>query len=294
MSFGFQAREFCPICDSRDRRQLTDIGFDEPRMAAFLQDFYAGRLPLQSLREESYRVFICRNCDFIYQDPILDEAGMQALYEHWIDAARSLRKKQAAGEGLRRRYAGQIRTLARMLPGAPAQRRILEFGMGWGYWSLAAQDQGFDVSGYELSRERREYARGLGVRVIDELPPPGEHFDCIFSSQVFEHLPEPRPTLESLCARLAPGGLVYLRVPDGRGVARTLSRRGWSPDLNAIHPLEHINCFTRRTLIGLGERLGLRQVQPPPRLALGSLLSGLKRELADRYLNTHLFFRYRG
>lgn len=294
MSFGFQAREFCPICDSRDRRRLCDVRFDDPRMAGFLQSFYAGRLPLQSLSGESYRVYACRQCGFVYQDPILDESGMQALYEQWIDSAQSLRKKQSAGDGLRRRYAGQLRTLARMLPGPPAKRRILEFGMGWGYWCRAAQDQGFEVSGFELSRERRDHARGLGIKVLDELPPPGAHFDCIYSNQVFEHLPEPRQTLESLCARLAPGGLVYLRVPDGRGVAARLLKHGWSPDLNAIHPLEHINCFTRRTLIGLGERLGLQHLQPPPRLARGSLWSGLKREIADRYLTTHLWFRYRG
>ena len=262
-------------------------------MAEFLETFYAGRLPLESLGGESYRVFACRYCGFVYQDPILDEDGMRALYEQWIDAAQSLRKKQNAGDGLIRRYAGQIQILGRMLPGPPAERRILEFGMGWGYWSRTAQDQGFDVSGYELSRERREHARGLGLRVLEELPPPGAHFDCIYSSQVFEHLPEPRRTLELLCARLAPGGLVYLRVPDGRGVAAALSRRGWSPDMSAVHPLEHINCFTRRTLTGLGARLGLRRVQPPPRLVRGSLWGSLKREFADRYLTTHQWFRYR-
>jgi len=34
-------------------------------------------------------------------------------------------------------------------------------------------------------------------------------------------------------------------------------------------------------------------VNPPPRLAWDKPWSGLKREFADRYLTTHLFFRYR-
>lgn len=293
MKIGFKARDLCPLCDSVDRRCLCEVPFEEPRMAGFLEDFYAGRLPLQSLSGEAYRVFACRKCGFVYQDPILDDEGMQALYERWIDSAQSLRKKQTAGHGLFRQYAGQVRTLARMLPGPPGKRRLLEFGMGWGYWSRMAQAHGFEVSGYELSRERREHARRMGIVVLDELPPPGAGFDCIYSSQVFEHLPEPRSTLESLCARLAPGGLVYLRVPDGRGIAAALSRRGWSPGMNAIHPLEHINCFTRRTLIGLAARLGLVPVNPPPRLAWDKPWSGLKREIADRYLTTHLLFRYR-
>lgn len=294
MEIGFKARDRCPLCDSGDRRGLCALPFEDPRMAGFLENFYAGRLPLQCLSGEAYRVFGCRQCGFVYQDPILDDGGMQALYERWIDSAQSLRKKHNAGHGLFRQYAGQVRTLARMLPGPPGKRRLFEYGMGWGYWSRMAQAHGFEVSGYELSRERREHARGLGVEVVDELPPAGAVFDCIYSSQVFEHLPEPRSTLELLCARLAPGGLVYLRVPDGRGIAAALSRQGWSPEMNAIHPLEHINCFTRRTLIGLAAPLGLEPVSTPLRFAWGSLSSGLKREFADRYLTTHMFFRYRG
>ncbi len=126
---------------------------------------------------------------------------------------------------------------------------------------------------------------------IAELPPPGPHFECLYANQVFEHLPEPAATLQQLCARLTADGLVYLRVPDGRGVVEQLARRGWSPALDAIHPLEHINCFTRKTLIELAAGAGLRPISPPLRLQLGRLLSGLKREIADRYLMTHILFR---
>jgi SAM-dependent methyltransferase len=243
-------------------------------MADFLETFYHGRIPLEQLAVHSYRVAGCRRCHFIYQDPILDNGGMQALYQDWIDNEQSLRKK-----------------LLRMLPGRADRLRLLEYGMGWGYWSRMAQAYGLDVTGFELSDERREYARAMGLKVITELPPPGEHFDCLYANQVFEHLPDPLATLGQLCARLVSGGLVYIRVPDGRGIADRLRRRGWSPDLDAIHPLEHINCFTRKTLIDLATGAGLHPVQPPLRLSWGSLSSGIRREIADRYLTTHLFFR---
>lgn len=260
-------------------------------MADFLETFYHGRIPLEQLAVHSYRVAGCRRCHFIYQDPILDNGGMQALYQDWIDNEQSLRKKQGAGPSLFKRYASQIQTLLRMLPGRADRLRLLEYGMGWGYWSRMAQAYGLDVTGFELSDERREYARAMGLKVITELPPPGEHFDCLYANQVFEHLPDPLATLGQLCARLVSGGLVYIRVPDGRGIADRLRRRGWSPDLDAIHPLEHINCFTRKTLIDLAAGAGLHPVQPPLRLSWGSLSSGIRREIADRYLTTHLFFR---
>ena len=263
-------------------------------MAQFLQRFYAGRLPPDELAGAAYRVAVCARCGFVYQQDILDAAGMQALYGRWIDADASLRRKEAAADRLYRRDSGQAQTLLRMMARLGRAPRVLDFGMGWGFWGRAAQAQGLEVSGFELSARRREYARAMGLDVIDELPPPGAHFDCIYSSQVFEHLPDPRATLESLRDRLAPGGLVYLRVPDGRGAARRLARHGWSPQIDALHPLEHVNCFTRRTLIALAARVGLEPARPPLRLDPRRLWGSIRREFADRFLTTHVHFRLPG
>jgi hypothetical protein len=82
-----------------------------------------------------------------------------------------------------------------------------------------------------------------------------------------------------------------IRVPDGRGVAARLEQRGWSPELGAIHPFEHINCFTRKTLVNFAARVGLKPFNPPLRLNWGSLWGGIRREVTDRWLTTHLFLR---
>ena len=155
MQPGFRARDRCPVCDARERRELCAIRFDDPRMAEFLDGFYRRRLPLDALQGAVYRVVACGRCQFVFQDPVLDDSGMQLLYEHWIDDARSLARKQAAERILARRYAGQLRSLAALLRGPPASQRLLEFGMGWGYWCRAAREYGFDVSGFELSAARR-------------------------------------------------------------------------------------------------------------------------------------------
>jgi 2-polyprenyl-3-methyl-5-hydroxy-6-metoxy-1,4-benzoquinol methylase len=199
----------------------------------------------------------------------LDEAGMQALYLNWIDQAQSLQKKQTANSRLYSQYAGQVHTLSRMIDKRPDQIRVLDFGMGWGYWSRMAQ------------------AHGLN---IDDLAIVEDDFDFIYANQVFEHLSNPVQTLQALCQRLKPTGFVYIRVPDGRGVASDLAQQGWTPDLDAIHPLEHINCFTRKTLIELGARAGLQLFSPPLRLSWDSLWGGIRREIVDRWFTTHLYF----
>ena len=293
MAIGFEQRTSCPLCGADKIIRLCRISFADTRMREFLAGFYRGRLPLHLLEDENYRVVTCGNCGFLYQDRILDEEGMQALYGHWIDNAASLAKKRSAPAKLFRRYAGQVQTLTRMAGGRPRQIRVLDFGMGWGFWSRMAQAHGLDVTGFELSAERREYAHGMGVRVIGELPPAGACFDVVYASQVFEHLPDPLGTLRALCRRLSSNGLIYIRVPDGRGIAHTLEQYGWSPGLDAVHPLEHINCFTRQTLLHLGAEAGLRPVRAPLRLGWGGLLGGLLREFADRFITTHVYFRPR-
>jgi len=202
-----------------------------------------------------------------------------------------LQKKINATAKLYRQYAGQIQTLSKLFDKPPAQTRILDFGMGWGYWCRMAQAYGYDVSGFEMSLQRCKHAREMGLRVIDKLPQSEDHFDFIYANQVFEHLADPVQVLHELSLCLKSDGIIYLRVPDGRGVERRLQSRGWSPELEAIHPLEHINCFTRKTLTDLAATAGLRTFNPPLRLNWGGIRGGIRREISDRCFSTHLMFR---
>ena len=291
MAIGFQSRQHCPLCQSESHNTLLDLPYTDESLVAHIESFYQGNVPLKRLESESYRVLQCSDCEFIYQDQILNQQGMQALYLDWVDHAASLNKKQQGKARLYRQYAMQLQSLACLLPERPHQVSILDYGMGWGYWSRMAQAHGYEVYGYELSAQRSEHARAMGVRVIENLPEAGDHYDCIYANQVFEHLPDPLDSLKTLCARLKPGGLIYIRVPDGRGIVDWLNNRGWSPALNAIHPFEHINCFTRKSLIAFAARAGLKPVNMPLRLNWGSLWDGVRREVADRYLTTHVLFK---
>lgn len=291
MQPGFVRRESCPLCRSTAQRVLCDLGYDDARLSAFIERFYGGRIAPSQLVAGRYRVVACGQCDFVYQDPILDDAGMRMLYRDWIDQAASLRKKQQAGTGLFRQYAGQMQTLLRLFERPPGQTRVLDFGMGWGYWCRMAQAHGFAVSGLELAPVRRDHARQWGLNVIETLDPAAGVFDFIYSNQVFEHLPDPAARLLDLCQCLDRDGVLHIRVPDGRGVEKQLRRHGWSPGLDAVHPLEHVNCFTRASLIRLAAGAGLRPFNPPLRLNWGSLAGGIRREIADRWFSTHLMLR---
>jgi SAM-dependent methyltransferase len=130
-----------------------------------------------------------------------------------------------------------------------------------------AQAFGCQAYGTELSRVRLQAATMYGISVIagDEIG--NAFFDFVNAEQVIEHLAEPVATLKSLAASLAPDGLLKISVPDGTRIPELLRRPDWgapkgSPDsLNAIAPLEHVNCFNRRALLELARNARLTPVE---------------------------------
>lgn len=291
MAIELIPRKFCPACETRTRIVVYQLPFSNRTLKKFLTDFYTQRANLDVLDAQVYQIRKCQQCGLLFQGNAFNEEGQAALYGEWIDNEKSLRKKQQARAKLYQQYAGQLATISRLFSLPPHEVKILEYGMGWGYWSRMAMAFGYRVSGLELSPERVEHATKLGIEVIDSLPASGPNYDFIYANQVFEHLPNPLETLRQLSDQLKPGGIIYLRVPDGRDIQRKLKKKGWSADLDAVHPLEHINCFSRRTLRSMASKAGLRVLQPPLRIDLSKFWGGLKREINDRWLTTHVYFR---
>ena len=112
------------------------------------------------------------------------------------------------------------------------------------------------------------------------------------AEQVLEHLPQPLEILTLLARALKIGGYIHLRVPNAHAELKQLARRGWSPTLSALHPLEHLNAFNRRTLKQLARAARLEPIQPPFMLSAASpasLFRSLRREWRDRTFETHIY-----
>jgi predicted SAM-dependent methyltransferase len=110
------------------------------------------------------------------------------------------------------------------------------------------------------------------VVVVD--PFTGEfdgHFDFINTDQVFEHLTHPLQIGEQLVDLLQPGGVLKIFVPDADSTLRQIRAGKWRPSKDALHPLEHVNGFNRRSLERFAGRLGLAPVR------VGEVFDGLRR-----------------
>ncbi|MEZ4668068.1 MAG: class I SAM-dependent methyltransferase [Anaerolineae bacterium] len=291
----FIQRPHCELCGAQQPATLLARPFTDPAVWSFIERYYEGRVDKSALDGAAYELACCPNCGFIWQKHILNDSGMALLYDTWIAPDNSLKKKQSIN--IAPGYLRQAELMRLLMSSRhPQDIRVLDFGMGWGYWCKAAQSLGYQVVGLELAESRIAFAREQGieaVQTLDELS--GRTFDFINAEQVFEHIPRPLETLKTLCAYLSDNGVIRIAVPDGANIAQEVAQPTWTASKNAVHPLEHINCFTHATLSRLGTEAGLSVIPQPINLTLrygvASLLRGIAASTYRRFAGTAIYFR---
>jgi SAM-dependent methyltransferase len=254
----------CPVCSGTNVSLRLELPFSDPRFKKYLDQFFSSEVPHSAIVDGAYRIVECHDCDCVYQDDILDDAGMVELYDVWASAEISLGKKAEAPATFFKTYTDDLVLIEQVLGRPSHQIDLMDFGMGWGFWARMAQALNFRVVGAELSANRIEHARQFGLNVVGDVRElPAESFDAIFADQVIEHLPEPSAVMKEFARLLRPDGLVLIKVPNDRGVLDNLTSPAFKPRHDALDPLQHINMFRRRTFDRFGEIAGLRQIEIP-------------------------------
>ena len=303
-------RESCPVCQSGNYKTIYSCGFLESPIKEYLESFYfsQGIIEFEYLEGSKFILDKCSNCGSIFQEEIPNDFLMKRLYEKWIDPQFWVKKEQSQSFDYFARYAQEIMMIIMYFKTVPSKLAFLDFGMGWGNWCRMAKALGCDSYGYELSKSRIEYAKSQGIKVISLDEISSHSFDFINTEQVFEHIAEPLETLRFLKNSLKTKGLIRISVPDGGDIARRLKILDWTApkdsrnSLNIVSPLEHINCFNRRSIIKMALIAGYEQVKMPLSLMYASSTNwidarrALKNILIPLYRNvfskgTVLFFQ---
>ncbi len=263
----FVRRESCPCCRSGEYALIYSCGFLEPPVREYLHSFYSdqgGRIEVEYLDGAEYILCECRTCGTIYQQEIPDDFLMRKLYEEWIDPSEAFnRHLQSDDLDYYMSYAQEVMMLIAFFETVPSKLKFFDFGMGWGNWCRMAKAFGCETYGTELSETRIRQASSYGIKVItwDEIPKYS--FDFINADQVFEHIPSPLDTVEYLKESLSRRGIMKISVPNGTGMKGRLQMNDWTAprgsrrSLNAVSPLEHINCFHSRSIKMMADIAGL-------------------------------------
>ncbi len=159
----------------------------------------------------------------------------------------------------------------------PTGTRLLDVGCGGGYFLRLAKSLGAIVEGVEPSSHGATQTRRAGIEVFNGTleqylaASASKQFDVVTANHVIEHVPNPVETLATMKRILAPGGYVWIAVPNAQyPIARKLRGYWHSTDLPY-----HLMQFSPKSIALAGEAAGLKvrsqKTESIPRLVAASL-----------------------
>jgi SAM-dependent methyltransferase len=201
----------------------------------------------------------CTNCLLVQQHPL--PKNPKALYADYPIHA----KKSRVHDAIRRRLFRDVYFDATNVSS------ILDYGCGDGWYLDSIRGKVAERVGFEHDPEHAaRVAKALRIAVHSSLDTlPRGHFDAIALHHVFEHLDQPRQTLEALAPLLCPGGRLYLLVPNARSWEARLFGRKW----HGLDPPRHIVFADRAQIEKLAHPAGLR-VQQERKVSFPNTIAG--------------------
>ncbi len=193
----------------------------------------------------------CHACGLCYTNPRPSMAGMNAFYPadyvpHELPGNRRLKQPRwwHRVPFVRNRH---DRLRKQLRPSGKA--RLLDFGCGSGSFLLRMRNQGWQVTGLDVSETVVERLRSTFSlhAFTGSLPHPALEsgtFDVITMWQSLEHVHQPLETLTAAKELLAPGGQLIIAVPNIDSLAFRLFGTAW----NGLDLPRHLVHFTPHTL----------------------------------------------
>ncbi len=269
---SFVSRDRCISCHSAKLSRVAGGKFSSPPLSTFISRDPWGVSPMPFIADAAWAYVRCDDCEQTFHRYVLSPEWQHTRFTQWMTEA-SMRafEDQLGDPGFAYRFhlaqaltahVMRLERLTRSLRGASVPR-LLDFGCGWGQLLSLARLHSFDAYGVDWDANRRDSSSALSDSIFSNLreldaasPAP---FHAITLIEVLEHLEEPLALLKTLRERLVEGGILVLETPNCQGVTDIRSE----DDYRKIHPLDHINGFTPKSLLGIARNAGFAPVAAP-------------------------------
>lgn len=241
----------------------------------------------------AYRIDRCGTCDYAFVNP---RPSLDFILDYYRSAEASGLHGDAGGDleaalAQERAYPNatvdarrMIDTIAALAP-KREPRRLLDVGSGYGFFSKAALEAGFEVAAIELGDDERHIYREMtgieaAATAFEDYPcTPGSQ-SAILMSQILEHAIDVEAWVAKANDCLAPGGILAIALPNFAGLSRLVLQER-DP---FICPPVHLNYFAPNSLTRLLTRSGFaveatQWVSRVPDSALTRRLTGPKAAL---------------
>jgi SAM-dependent methyltransferase len=215
----------CPACGCSEGRVLLTTD-DVRGEQLWLKRFHAARRDepageakdhAQFTQAESRTVSSCTACGTVLRTPRPSPEQVEKRYEHDRYGTDVLQRLAANQD---RFFVDKLAQLAPYFAALRGGAPVLEIGSFVGGFLHAAEQRGWNALGIDVGEETTDFtrARGFDVRRGDvaDLDLPASSYEAVFVWSTFDQLGDPGEVLDRAAELLRPGGLLVLRVPNGR------------------------------------------------------------------------------
>ncbi len=154
-------------------------------------------------------------------------------------------------------YYQQLRKLIEARVSSPG--RIFDAGCSGGWFLETMKDwecYGCEIAPPDAEIARRRFGNRIFTGTLADYPAAENHFDVITLQDVFDHFPEPLPTLAKCRLMLKDGGLLVIKVHNISCLYARLTGAGFY----AVVPPSHLFYYDRRTLTLAATKSGFEVV----------------------------------
>ena len=220
------------------------------------------------------RILRCA-CGVVFIDPLPSPDAIaaresEAFRGELLDETREMfaayGRDYRADDPVVRAFVAHLATMERLTRG----RRLLDVGVGTGLLLHLARERGWDVQGIEICAEAAERAQQefhvpVTAGDFERAALPGG-YDAITMADVVEHTHDPRAFHARARTLLAPGGVLYVAVPNHRSlVFMTADALGVVPPaaglVDRLYVPNHYTYFNPTTLPRLLDEVGFEVVR---------------------------------
>ena len=291
----------CKICKKKGVR-IYKKNYTDANLINYLKKYYGNekfKFFKNRLVNINFNLIKCNDCKFIWQENSPKEKFSFDLYEKIIDKKMSLKKSKKKFQIRKHKNNSEINFIINQFNSNKVN--ILDFGAGWGHWLNSGDKLKFNPYALEMSEHRKKYISNLGIKILDydKLGKYRDFFNYIRLDQVVEHVSDFRNIFRLIKKLAIKDCIFYLSVPDGKDIIQNKTKI--KLEKGAVQPLEHLNCFSRYSLIKLLKFEGFKKISflKIIYMHLKNLLKGnisislLLRDMKDCFYSTSIKFKIR-
>ena len=142
----------------------------------------------------------------------------------------------------------------------PGIKSVLDFGCGTGDFVSYLSKKGIRNTGVEPTKKAFEQAEKTDIKIYKDLNKVDGTFDAITLFHVLEHVEDYIKVLENLKAKLNPGGLLVIAMPNYKSYDACYYKEKWA----AWDVPRHLWHFTKQDLSTIADLLNLELIQIRP------------------------------